>query len=201
MQALASTSTLHSYSGYADHDAKGTSTAYRASKSLLHECLCTPYTHYQLGSLQLCKVPPGMWKYPKISSFNLLFHIQYDDPSIILDIIPNTKKKWVATNQKGDPTQFWKQNADRIIDRQIIRLNDRHVCVDIYVHIHIHNLTQPPSIHNTATTPSPRFQQPAPLAGRHPNLLSDFKPEGRTNTILKIEYRPYPRWTNSSIKL
>ena len=109
----------------------------------------------------------------------------------------NTKKKWVATNQKGDPTQFRKQNADRTIDRQIIRLNDRHVCVDIYVHIHVHHLTQPPSIHNTATTPSPRFQRPAPLAGRHLNLLSDFKPEGRTNTILKIEYRPYPRWTNS----
>ena len=63
MQALASTSTLHSYRGYVDHDAKGTSTAYRASKSLPHECLCTPYMHYQLASQQLCKVPPGMWKY------------------------------------------------------------------------------------------------------------------------------------------
>ena len=52
--------------GYVYHDTEGTSAAYRASESLLHECLYTPYTHCQPGALDFCKVPLSIWKYQKI---------------------------------------------------------------------------------------------------------------------------------------
>ena len=70
-------------------------------------------------------------------------NIQYDDPSIVLNITPNTKKR-VASNQKGEPTQSQKWNTDRTLDGQIARLNYRHACIEIHVHIHVHNPTQPP---------------------------------------------------------
>ena len=92
-------------------------------------------------------------------------NIQYDDPSIVLNITPNTKKR-VASNQKGEPTQSQKWNTDRTLDGQIARLNYRHACIEIQC-----THTRPQS--NTTTHPS-TIQPPL-----HPQDLVDPPPPGR----------------------